>query len=110
MHIDYIEFPSSDFVKTQAFYVASFDWSFEVWSDDYIAFSGAGLEGGFRSHTGDVPRGGALVILHADDLEAAEEKIRNAGGTITEHHAFPGGKRFHFCDPTGNELAVWKRD
>ncbi|MEO1293330.1 MAG: VOC family protein, partial [Pseudomonadota bacterium] len=66
-----------------------------------------GLEGGFRRETEKPPRGGALVILLTDDLDAAERSVREAGGEITARHSFPGGERFHFLDPGGNELAVW---
>lgn len=111
MKIDYVEFPAADFAVTKAFYGKAFGWEFEDWGPEYMAFSNAGLEGGFRKagaqaspqHTA----GGALVILYADDLEAAEKAVLEAGGTVTEHHTFPGGRRFHFIDPSGNELAVW---
>ena len=109
MKIDYIELSSFDFAATRAFYEAAFGWGFEAWGDDYLAFSGAGLDGGFRKTAEPPPRGGALVILYADDLPVAERAVAQAGGTITAHHDFPGGRRFHFTDPTGNELAVWTK-
>ncbi|MEQ9104328.1 MAG: hypothetical protein RIE53_06480 [Rhodothermales bacterium] len=130
--INYVEFESSDFSRTMTFYEAACGWTFQQWGDEYISFSGAGVEGGFRKtgpsgkpedredaagpeeatgsgvDSGSAGRGGALVILHADNLEAAEATIRKAGGTITVPiFSFPGGRRFHFTDPAGNELAVW---
>lgn len=109
MKIDYVEFPASDFDAIKAFYGSAFDWTFEEWGTEYLAFSNAGLEGGFHRTDTPPPRGGALVILYSDDLKAAEKAVRDAGGTVTEHHEFPGGQRFHFIDPAGNELAVWTK-
>lgn len=105
--INYVEFPSSDLERTIAFYESACGWSFQRWGDEYISFSEAGLEGGFRK-AGTSGRGGALVILFAEDLERAEEIIRGAGGVVTVPvFSFPGGRRFHFKDPSGNELAIW---
>lgn len=109
MNIDYVEMPSSDFAATKAFYAAAFGWEFEEWGEEYLAFSNAGLEGGFRRADGPPPRGGSLIILLAEDLEAAEKAVADAGGDIIERHEFPGGRRFHFTDPSGNELAVWTK-
>ena len=109
MKIDYVEMPSTDFAATKAFYASAFGWEFEEWGEEYLAFSNAGLEGGFRKADGPPPRGGSLIILLAEDLEAAERAVADAGGEIIERHAFPGGKRFHFTDPSGNELAVWTK-
>lgn len=109
MKIDYIELPALDFDKTKAFYGKAFGWTFEDWGPDYMAFDNAGLEGGFRKETETPPRGGALVILYADDLAAAEKAVSEAGGSILSRHDFPGGSRFHFEDPSGNELAVWTK-
>ncbi len=112
MNIDYIEFVASDFSSAMAFYGSVFGWEFEEWGEEYLAFSNAGLEGGFRKSKDKPVRGGTLVILLAEDmeaLEATEKSVLEAGGTVTEHHEFPGGKRFHFLDPVGNELAVWTK-
>lgn len=109
MKIDYVELPARDLSEAKAFYGKACGWSFEDWGPDYMAFSEAGLEGGFR-RTSEVPaRGGALVILYCDDLHAAEKTILEAGGDVIEKHDFPGGSRFHFLDPSGNELAVWTK-
>ena len=109
MKIDYIELPVTDIAAAKAFYGKAFDWSFQDWGPEYASFSEAGLEGGFRLSQEPPPRGGALVILYAEDLEAAEKAVVDAGGNIVERHDFPGGRRFQFTDPTGNELAVWTK-
>lgn len=104
--IDYVELPAADVAAAKQFYGDAFGWTFQDWGDAYTSFSGAGVEGGFRVGEASV-KGGALVILYADDLAVMEETIIKAGGTIGTRHEFPGGKRFHFADPNGNELAVW---
>ncbi|WP_425410512.1 VOC family protein [Hyphococcus sp.] len=105
-HVDYIEFAAEDLKTVQAFYAAAFGWAFQDWGETYTSFSGSGLEGGFRG--GEKPQsGGALVILYADELDASEKRVIDAGGEIIDHHDFPGGRRFHFRDPAGNVLGVW---
>ena len=105
-HINYVEFAAEDLDVVKAFYGDAFGWEFQDWGPDYISFSGAGLDGGFRG--GETPvTGSALVILYADDLEASEAKVVKAGGEITERHEVPGGRRFHFRDTAGNVLGVW---
>jgi len=106
-HIDYVEFSAEDLGAVKKFYGEAFGWEFQDWSEDYISFTSAGLEGGFhrRAVSGE---GGPLVILYADDLGSAQARVIKAGGEVTEHHEFPGGKRFHFRDPAGNVLGVWK--
>lgn len=109
MKIDYVELPARDLAAMKAFYGAAFGWTFEDWGPEYTAFSNAGLAGGFRRTNAPPVRAGALVILYADDLAAAERAVTDAGGAIIERHDFPGGRRFHFADPSGNELAVWTK-
>lgn len=107
--IHYIELRSTDIAATKAFYSAAFGWTFSDYGDSYVAFAGAGLDGGFELTTEPITNG-ALVILYDEDLLAAQVSIRAAGGTITmETFSFPGGERFHFADPSGNELAVWRQ-
>lgn len=107
--INYIELPLHDVAKTKAFYSSVFGWTFTDWGPGYISFEGAGINGGFNgegliSNSGT----GALVILYADDLEKTLANISRAGGEIVKPiYEFPGGKRFHFVDPNGNQLAVW---
>ncbi len=84
-----------------------FGWTFEDYGPDYASFHDGRLAGGFRKEA-RVPRGGPLVVLYAADLAAMEAKVRQAGGKIARPtFEFPGGRRFHFTDPSGNELAVW---
>ncbi|MCV0424951.1 MAG: VOC family protein [Roseibium sp.] len=107
--INYIEFPLKNADRTKAFYTRVFHWSFQDWGDKYISFTGAGVEGGFNGEA-DTPvtAPGVLVVLYADDLEAILIEVKSAGGLILRTpYDFPGGRRFHFSDPNGNELAVW---
>lgn len=105
--VDFFELPTTDLPRAKAFYGAVFGWAFEDWGPDYADVQQAGLAGGLRKVDAAPPRGGSLVIVYSDDLDATEAAVRAAGGEITEHHEFPGGRRFHFLDPSGNELAVW---
>jgi len=111
--INYIELPASDLAAMKAFYGSAFGWTFRDWGQTYVAFHGAGLEGGFDASPdavgGRVPSAsGALVILYSEDLEASERAVRSNGGIVSvAPYGFPGGRRFHFTDPSGNELAVW---
>ena len=109
--INYIEFPLVDNEKTKAFYGGLFGWIFTDWGPDYLSFNGAGVEGGFhRNDQAPVREPGVLVVLYARDLEVIEGRIRAAGGKIIQPiYGFPGGRRFHFQDPNGNELAVWSQ-
>lgn len=109
--IQYIELPAPDLARMKAFYGAAFGWSFQDWGPDYVSFEHAGLEGGFNPRRPLSPPGtGALIILLSEDLEAAEAAVVAAGGVIVERHSFPGGRRFHFRDTCGNELAVWTKE
>ncbi len=104
--IDYVELPAGDLPATKSFYASAFGWTFTDYGPSYAAMS-EGLDGGFDADTGGQLKA-ALVVLYAHDLEAMEAKVRAAGGTIVRPiFKFPGGRRFHFRDPSGNELAVW---
>jgi hypothetical protein len=106
--IDFVELYSTDLSKTKSFYGAVFGWTFKDYGPDYMDIQGAGLSGGFARVDKAPTPGGALVVLYATDLEATLARVREAGGRISkEIFSFPGGRRFHFVDPTGNELAVW---
>lgn len=107
--IDYIEFPGIDLEATKRFFNAVFGWTFTDWGSDYVSFSGAGIDGGFNRVDGrPVTAPGVLVVLYADDLETAAAAVTAAGGTLVKlPYPFPGGRRFHFLDPNGTELAVW---
>lgn len=105
--IDYVEFPAGDIGKTKAFYESVFGWSFQDYGEDYTSFADGRLAGGLR-RSEDPAAEAPLVVIYAVDLEAAEAAVRAHGGEVTvEAFSFPGGRRFHFRDPSGNELAVW---
>ncbi len=107
--IDYIEFPATDMAATKKFYTDVFGWEFTDYGPDYASFprAQAGIDGGFTSQTAPAAPG-TLAVFYADDLEAVETSVRDAGGEIVQEiFSFPGGRRFHFKDPSGNELAVW---
>ncbi|MGB1284773.1 MAG: VOC family protein [Polaribacter sp.] len=107
--INYVEFNSHNLQETKAFYTHVFAWKFTDYGTNYIAFSESGIEGGFELTTSPIVNG-ALIVLYSDNLEFVQEKIISFGGKISiETFEFPGGKRFHFLDPSGNELAVWSR-
>ena len=106
-HINYIELKAKDLDKIKEFYTKSFGWVFTDYGPNYVAFSDSGLEGGFEK-TNDEIVNGVLVVLYHEDLELKKSEIIKAGGEIAEDiFSFPGGCRFHFNDPSGNELAVW---
>jgi len=103
--LDYLEMTGGDLPQTKAFYAEAFGWRFTDYGPTYAAFD-QGLNGGFDADT--APATAPLPVLHADDLEAMRERVIAAGGRINrEIFSFPGGRRFHFTDPAGNELAVW---
>lgn len=105
--IDYVEFDVTDIERAKAFYGAAFGWTFTDYGPAYCEFRDGRLSGGFA--VGQPPRpGGPLVIVYAEDLEAAQRRLERAGARISRPiFAFPGGRRFHFVDPDGYELAVW---
>lgn len=107
--IDYIEINVRDIARSKAFYGGAFGWKFTDYGPEYCAFSDGRLDGGFA--TSDPPRpGGLLVILYADNLEDMQRRVEGAGGEIVKAiFTFPGGRRFHFVDPDGYELAVWSK-
>ena len=108
--INYVEFPSRDLAATKRFFEAAFGWRFVDYGPDYAAFSDEGLDGGFFSSdvVAGTGSGGALVVLYSGDLERTLGKVQAAGGAIVKPiFEFPGGRRFHFTEPGGSELAVW---
>lgn len=104
--VDYIEFRAEDLDRIKAFYSEVFGWRFTDYGPEYTSFADGRIAGGF--HIGEATVGGPLVVLFALDLEAVQARVEQAGGTIAKPtFPFPGGRRFHFTDPAGNELAVW---
>ena len=108
--INYLEFPSKDITKTKKFFTEVFGWNYEDYGPDYVAVLNAGIDTGFfksdkKAGTSD---GSVLIVFFSDTLEKTQAKIEKAGGKIIkEIFSFPGGRRFHFTDLTGNEFAVW---
>jgi hypothetical protein len=105
--INYVELPGGDLATTRSFYGAAFGWTFIDYGPTYAGFENAGMDGGIAADeaaTSTAP----LVLLKADVLEDALARVEAAGGEITAPiFEFPGGRRFHFRDPAGNELGVW---
>jgi uncharacterized protein len=108
--IDFIELPAENvgcLNKAKDFYEGVFEWSYKDWGDDYADTQSSGLSSGINADPSHRP-GYPLVVIYASDLEDVREKVVASGGVITrEVFSFPGGRRFHFTDPAGNELAVW---
>lgn len=103
--IVYLELPAAETGKAKAFYAQAFGWTWQDWGPDY-ADTTAGIGAGINA-TGEHQPKAPLAVLKVADLEAARERVRKAGGAITvDIFSFPGGRRFHFRDPAGNELAV----
>lgn len=106
-HINYLELKAKDLEKIKLFYNKVFGWKFTDYGPDYVSFSNSGLQGGFERSKGKVING-ALTVLYHEDLKKTLKRIGEAGGKISKDiFSFPGGKRFHFVDPAGNEMAVW---
>lgn len=108
--INYLEFPAKDLAATKAFFHQVFGWTFEDFGPDYTAFANAGIDGGFfrSDQYCTTQNGSALTVFYSNNLEQTQRKIERAGGEILKPvFAFPGGRRFHFADPNGNEFAVW---
>jgi predicted enzyme related to lactoylglutathione lyase len=106
--IDYIEITVTDVAEAKRFYAAAFGWAFNDYGPGYAGIQGPGREVGGLSQGEHVRPGGPLVVLYSRTLEDTLAKVQEAGGRITQGpFGFPGGRRFHFADPSGNELAVW---
>jgi predicted enzyme related to lactoylglutathione lyase len=108
--LSYVEFPSSNLQSTKAFFEKAFGWSFVDYGPEYTAFSGQGLDGGFfqASMRSSTENGAALLVFFSNNLEGTLAKVVRAGGKVVKPiFSFPGGRRFHFTEPSGNEFAVW---
>ncbi|MBN2267745.1 MAG: VOC family protein, partial [Candidatus Babeliaceae bacterium] len=107
--INYVEFPAKDIEATKAFFTEVFGWSFVDYGPEYTAFSNKGIDGGFFKSelVCSTDNGSALIVFYSRDLEQTKAKIEGSGGLIIKPiFSFPGGRRFHFTDPNGNEYAV----
>ncbi len=105
--VDYIEFATTNIAETKKFYSTVFGWEFTDYGPTYTSFTDGRLAGGFAVAS-EVSVGGPLVVLYSTNLEKIETRVGESGGQIVrEIFEFPGGRRFHFTDPSGNELAVW---
>lgn len=105
--INYIEFKSANLDETKTFYSKAFGWDFIEYGDAYVAFTGAGIDGGFAL-TNETINNGVLVVLYHPELTSIQDKVIECGGIITAPiFSFPGGQRFHFQDHSGNEIAIW---
>jgi predicted enzyme related to lactoylglutathione lyase len=108
--IDYIEFKVKDVSEAKRFYSAAFSWEFNDYGPAYAGIRGVGKEAGGLAQSDEVEAGGPLVVLFSEDLAASVAAVQAAGGQISkEPFEFPGGRRFHFTDPSGNELGVWSK-
>ncbi len=108
--IDYVEFPARDIAATKDFFESAFNWTFVDYGPDYTAFDNQGLDGGFfkSDMAASTQAGSALIVFYSGELEKTQQKVEDAGGKIIKPiFTFPGGRRFHFTDPSGNEFAVW---
>ncbi|WP_233098747.1 VOC family protein [Aureibaculum flavum] len=105
--INYIEFRAKNLDEIKKFYSKAFGWIFTDYGPTYTAFTDGNLDGGFEFTEDDIVNG-VLVVLYHKTLNIIKNKILEGGGTITKDiFSFPGGKRFQFLDPSGNELAIW---
>jgi predicted enzyme related to lactoylglutathione lyase len=108
--LNYVEFAANDLTATKAFFQKAFNWTFADYGPEYIAFSNEGLDGGFfkADMTSTTDKGGALLVFYSNALEETLAKVEKAGGKVNKAiFSFPGGRRFHFTEPSGNEFAVW---
>lgn len=108
--MNYVEFPSSNISATKRFFEKAFGWTFEDYGPDYTSFSDEGLDGGFFKSDlcSATDNGAALIVFFSNTLEETQANVTAAGGTVVKDiFPFPGGRRFHFTEPSGNEFAVW---
>lgn len=108
--INYLELPARNLAANKVFFTDVFGWEFTDYGPEYCAFHGAGIDGGFYQAPlcSNTQNGATLVVFYSLDLAQTETNITAAGGQIVKPvFSFPGGRRFHFADPCGNEYAVW---
>lgn len=108
--INYLEFPAKNIEATKTFFTQVFGWSFIDYGPEYTAFTNEGVDGGFFQSDlySSTENGSALTVFYSNNLERTQANIESANGSIIKPiFSFPGGRRFHFSDPNGNEFAVW---
>ncbi|EOA6597445.1 VOC family protein [Vibrio vulnificus] len=108
--LNYVEFGARDLESTKAFFTSVFGWDFVDYGSEYTAFSNQGLDGGFykSDSCSQTKTGGALLVFYSSDIDATLAKVIKCGAEIVKPiFEFPGGCRFHFLEPSGNEFAVW---
>lgn len=108
--INYVEFPAKNIQATKKFFTDAFGWSFTDYGPDYAAFSNEGLDGGFFKSdlSASTANGSALIVFYSNNIENTQAKVEQVGGSIVKPiFSFPGGRRFHFVEPSGNEFGVW---
>ncbi|HEY3324378.1 MAG TPA: VOC family protein [Planctomycetota bacterium] len=106
--LDYLEINVKDLAESKAFYGYLFGWTFLDQGTEYTCFTDGRLRGGFQLTRRPLSGGGIVPVLYASDLDGAKQRIQSSGGRVVrDTFFFPGGRRFHFVDPSGNEIGVW---
>ena len=106
--IDYVEIPTTDLDRLRAFFEDLYGWEFQEWGPDYYSFSDGRLDGGLRRAESAAPSSGVLLVFYSEDLERDYDRVRELGASISQEiFTFPGGRRFHYVEPTGTEFAIW---
>lgn len=109
--LNYVEMASKDLIKTRDFFEKVFSWEFTKFYDEYIAFYNEGLDGGFYLIKDDIKNNSILLVLLSSNISDSKQRIEKEGGIINKDiFSFPGGIRFHFIEPGGNEFTVWQKD
>ena len=111
--IDYIEFQAADPSASKRFFEQLFGWKSTDYGPDYTSFEDGRIAGGFAraEKRSTLDTGGVLVVFYHPRLEEVRQRVIDLGGKITAKiFSFPGGRRFHFAEPGGNECAIWSED
>ena len=111
--IDYIEFQAPEIAATKKFFEQLFGWKFTDYGPDYTSFEDGRIAGGFSKSDkrSTVAAGGVLIVFYHPDLEKVRRRVIDLGGkVIKDIFSFPGGRRFHFSEPSGNECAIWSEE
>ena len=107
---NFIELPARDLAASKRFYETAFGWSMADFGPSYACTTTGDVDVGLQAAMAEAPKA-PLVVMAVDDLEVALKAVTQAGGKISKPiFSFPGGRRFHFVDPSGNELAAWQAE